>query len=61
VKNTLDWEENEVSLITFKGKVAVGSGFQAFAEDGKLKDDRQTGMLKATIDEFVKTANRMVN
>jgi len=100
VKNTVDWltrphEENEPSLIAFKGKVAalgavspgglgglrglvplrmllgnigvmvipsqvaVGSGFQAFGEDGGLNDERQAGMFKATIAEFVETADKI--
>ncbi|VAW76336.1 hypothetical protein MNBD_GAMMA13-1690 [hydrothermal vent metagenome] len=40
-------------------QVAVGSGFQAFDEKGHLKDDSQTEILKATIDEFVKMAGHM--
>ncbi len=102
LKNTLDWisrphEEQEASLIAFKGKiaalgavspgglgglrglvplrmmlgnigvtvvpsqVAIGSGFQVFDENEHLKDDRQARMLKATIDEFVKIANRLTD
>lgn len=100
VKNTLDWisrphEENEKSLIAFRGKVAalgavspgglgglrglvplrmmlgnigvtvvpsqvaVGAGFQAFAEDGTLKDEGQAGMLQATIAEFISVTDKI--
>lgn len=40
-------------------QVAVSSGFQAFDEDGKLKDAGVAGMLSGVIEEFVKTANRL--
>ncbi len=50
-----------IGVTVVPSQVAVGSGFQAFDEHEHLKDDRQAGMLKATIDEFVKIANRMTD
>ncbi len=50
-----------IGVTVVPSQVAVGSGFQAFDENEHLKDDRHAGMLKATIDEFVKIANRMGN
>lgn len=40
-------------------QVAIGSGFQAFDSDGNLVDERQAGMLKATIDELVNTTQAL--
>ena len=50
-----------IGVTVVPSQVAVGSGFQAFDENENLKDDRHAGMLKATIDEFVKIANRMTD
>ena len=50
-----------IGVTIVPSQVAVGSGFQAFDENEHLKDARQAGMLKATIDEFVKIANRMTD
>ena len=50
-----------IGVTVVPSQVTVGSGFQAFDENEHLKDDRQAGMLKATIDEFVKIANRMTD
>ena len=50
-----------IGVTVVPSQVAIGSGFQAFDENEHLKDDRQAGMLKATIDEFVKIANRMTD
>ena len=50
-----------IGVTVVPSQVAVGSGFQAFDENEHLKDDRHAGMLKATIDEFVKIANRMTD
>lgn len=50
-----------IGVTVVPSQVAVGSGFQAFDENEHLKDDRQARMLKTTIDEFVKIANRMTD
>lgn len=50
-----------IGVIVVPSQVAVGSGFQAFDENEHLKDARHAGMLQATIDEFVKIANRMAD
>lgn len=98
LKNALDWisrphEENEKTLIAFKGKVAalgatspggfgglrglvplrmmlgnigvhvtptqtaIASAHTAFDDQGALKDDGHINMLRASIQEFVSTAN----
>jgi chromate reductase len=48
-----------IGVTVVPSQVTVGSGSQAFDENEHLKNDRQAGMLKTTIDEFVKIANRM--
>jgi len=48
-----------IGVTVVPSQVAIGSGFQAFDEDGMLKDKRQISMLKATIDLFIKTTDRM--
>jgi len=48
-----------IGVTVVPSQTAVGSGFLAFDENEQLKDDNQTAMLKATIDEFVKVASRM--
>jgi NAD(P)H-dependent FMN reductase len=50
-----------IGVTVVPSQVAVGSGLQAFDENEHQKDDRHAGMLKATIDEFVKIANRMTD
>ncbi|GAW87666.1 conserved hypothetical protein [Bathymodiolus platifrons methanotrophic gill symbiont] len=40
-------------------QVAIGSGFQAFNPEGELSDERQSGMLKATIDQLLRTTDRL--
>jgi len=49
-----------IGVSVIPSQVAIGSGFDAFDDAGNLKDEGQTGMLNATIDAFVKTADRMV-
>jgi len=48
-----------IGVTVVPSQVAIDSGFQAFDEDGILKDKRQISMLKATIDLFIKTTDRM--
>ncbi|GJL68976.1 MAG: oxidoreductase [Nitrospirales bacterium] len=50
-----------IGVTVVPSQVAVSSGFQAFDENEHLKDDRHAGMLKATIDEFVKITKRMTD
>jgi len=100
LKNTIDWmsrahEENETSLMAYKGKVAalgaaspgalgglrglvplrmllgnigvtviptqiaIRAGFKAFDAEGQLVDEGQAKMLQATIDELLRTADRL--
>jgi len=40
-------------------QVAIASGFKAFDSDGNLINEAQTGMLKATVDELLRTADRL--
>lgn len=48
-----------IGVTVVPSQVAVSSGFQAFGEDGMLKDKRQIAMLKTTIDLFIKTTDKM--
>ena len=48
-----------IGVTVIPSQIAVSSGFQAFDEDGQLGDDNQVRMLKATVDEFVKTASQL--
>jgi NAD(P)H-dependent FMN reductase len=48
-----------IGVTVIPSQIAVSSGLQAFDEDGQLRDDNQVRMLKATVDEFVKTASRL--
>lgn len=48
-----------IGVTVIPSQVAVGSGFQAFDENGMLKDERQASMLKSTIEQFVTTAKKM--
>ncbi len=48
-----------IGVTVVPSQVAIGSGFQAFDEDGMLKDERQISMLKSTINLLVKTTDRM--
>jgi len=48
-----------IGVTIVPSQVAVGSGFQAFNEEGMLKDSQQIGMLQTTINEFVKLASRI--
>jgi len=40
-------------------QVAIGSGFQAFDDDGGLVDDAQAGMLGNVVDALIKTTDRL--
>jgi len=48
-----------IGVTVTPSQVAIGSGFQAFDEDGKLKDEKQDAMLQGVITEFVQTAERL--
>ena len=48
-----------IGVTVIPSQVAVGNGFQAFDEDGKLTDERQATMLQSTIDEFIKMADKL--
>ncbi len=48
-----------IGVTVIPSQVAIGGGFQAFDDNGKLKDERQAGMLQATIDEFIRTAEKL--
>ncbi|GJL85183.1 MAG: oxidoreductase [Micavibrio sp.] len=50
-----------IGVTVIPSQVAIGGGMQAFDDNGKLKDERQAGMLQATIDEFIRTADRLSN
>ncbi len=48
-----------IGVTVIPNQVAIGSGFQAFDDKGNLSDERQAGMLNATIEAFIKTTDRM--
>ena len=48
-----------IGVTVIPSQMAVGAGFKAFDSDGKLQDERQTALLQATIDELLRTADRL--
>ncbi len=48
-----------IGVTVIPNQVAVGSGLQAFDDAGRLSDERQAGMLIATIEAFIKTTEAM--
>lgn len=40
-------------------QIAIGAGFKAFDSEGRLNDEGHTGRLQATIDELLRTADRL--
>jgi len=48
-----------IGVTVIPNQVAIGSGFEAFDEEGNLSDEGQTGMLNATIEAFVKTTEKV--
>jgi chromate reductase, NAD(P)H dehydrogenase (quinone) len=48
-----------IGVTVIPSQVAIASGFDAFDEAENLKDERQTAMLNATIEGFIKTADRL--
>jgi len=56
---TLRMMLGNIGVTVIPSQIAVSSGLQAFDEYGQLGDDNQVRMLKATVDEFVKTASQL--
>ncbi|MBX2861581.1 MAG: NAD(P)H-dependent oxidoreductase [Vampirovibrio sp.] len=50
-----------IGMTVVPSQVAVGSGFEAFDESGKLTNDRQAKMLKTAVGELVTVATNMTN
>ncbi len=48
-----------VGVTVIPNQAAIGSGFQAFNDDGGLIDKAQAGMLDNVIDALVKTTDRL--
>ena len=48
-----------VGVTVIPKQVAIGSGFQAFNDDGGLEDEAQTRMLGSVIDALINAADRM--
>jgi len=48
-----------IGVTVVPSQVAIGSGFKAFSSEGELIDEKQAAMLKATIDELLRTADRL--
>ena len=49
-----------IGVLLIPSQAAVGSGLEAFADDGSLKDERQAAMLERTVDELIKTTAKMI-
>ena len=45
-----------LGVTVLPGSVALGGAFQAFDESGAVKDERQAGMLAATVGTLCETA-----
>ncbi len=48
-----------IGVTVVPSQVAIGSGFKAFNSEEELIDEKQAGMLKATVDELLRTADRL--
>ena len=48
-----------LSVTVIPNQVAIGSGFQAFNDDGGLVDEAQAQMLESVIDALINAADRM--
>ncbi len=48
-----------ISVTTVPNQAAIPFGFKAFDENGDLKDEGQTQMLKSSIEQFVRTAQAL--
>ncbi len=48
-----------VGVTVIPSQIAVGSGFQAFNDNGGLVDETQAAMLESVIDALIHTADRM--
>jgi len=48
-----------IGVMVIPSQIAIGAGFKAFDSEGKLNDEGQTQMLQATIDELLRTADRL--
>lgn len=49
-----------IGVTVIPNQVAISNGFGAFDGDGNLKDEQQTGFLKATVDQFAVTTQALV-
>jgi len=48
-----------IGVTVIPTQIAIGAGFKAFDEEGQLLDEGQAKMLQATIDELLRTADRL--
>jgi len=48
-----------IGVTVIPSQIAIGSGFKAFDSEGKLNNEAQANMLQATIDELIRTADRL--
>jgi NAD(P)H-dependent FMN reductase len=48
-----------IGVMVIPSQIAIGAGFKAFDSEGKLIDEGQAKMLKATIDELLRTADKL--
>jgi NAD(P)H-dependent FMN reductase len=48
-----------IGVTVVPSQIAIGAGFKAFDSEGRLNDEGHTGRLQATIDELLRTADRL--
>lgn len=48
-----------IGVTVVPSQVAIGTGFKAFDSEGKLNDEGNTSRLQATINELLRTADRL--
>ena len=51
---------SNINVLVVPDQFALSSAFDAFSEDGQLKDEKNTNRLKNCIQRFVETAKRQV-
>lgn len=50
---------SNIGVVVTPSQVAIGSGFEAFEENGQLVNERQSGMLKSMVAELVSISSQL--
>lgn len=50
---------SNIGVHVISSQIAVSNGFDEFDDNGEIKDERQAGFFKDTIESFVKTADKL--